>query len=282
MTYTIDEDERRIREKYGDLLKGLEEDEKECESNANRFHSRHYVDITAGIIVYLLSLWFFVASFPDASNFLWMGMAAALVIYVKRWRVYYFTELRIRYTLAVMFFIHIWLGLALFFETGHVDNALFGWFLSYGYCLLGMPLLAYWVWRKRQDDRLMLLAYLSGLWFILLCCLVPAPDHFLIFFCAVVAYLSMCLIGYRVREGTFIKDPMTLRSIPHILIVLVLIPLSFFPNQKILLRHLPEFMSLYLMVAGLGAIEYLFYGLEECGAFRAYDWAELEEKRRKG
>ena len=64
--------------------------------------------------------------------------------------------------------------------------------------------------------------------------------------------------------------------------VLVLISLSFFPNQKILLRHLPEFMSLYLMVAGLGAIEYLFYGLEECGAFRAYDWAELEEKRRKG
>ena len=96
------------------------------------------------------------------------------------------------------------------------------------------------------------------------------------------AYLSMCLIGYRVRERTFIKDPMTFRSIPHILIVLILIPLSFFPNQKILLRHLPEFMSLYLMVAGLGAIEYLFYGLEECGAFRAYDWAELKEKRRKG
>ena len=282
MVYTAEEDERRIREKYGDMLKGVEEKGRKYEFNANRFSFHHYVNIIWGIGVYLLSLWFFIASFPDSSNFLWMSMVVVLVIYLKRWCVYYSVEQRIRYTLVVMFFIHAWLGFALFFEAGHIDNALFGWFLTYGYCLFGIPLLAYWVWRKKQDDRLMLLAYLSGLWFILLCCLVPAPDRFLIFFCAIVAYLIMCLIDYRVQEGTYTRSQFTFALDSHFLIVLILMPLFFFTKQKILLRQLPDFMSLYLVIVGLGAIEYLFYGLEKCGAFRAYDWAELEEKRRKG
>lgn len=282
MGHTTEEDERRIREKYGDMLEEVEADEGKQEFKTNRFNFHHYVDITLGIGFYLLSLWFFVASFPNAPNFLWVGMVVALVIYFKRWRFYYSVAQRIRHTLAIMVFIHVWLCFAIFFGAGYLDNILFGWFLTCGFCLLGMPVLAYWIWSKRRDDRLALLVYLSGLWFILLCCLVPAPQRFLIFFCAIVAYLTMCLIGYRVREGTYARSFGTLDSPNHILTVLMLIPLSFFTNQKILLRQLPDFMSLYLVIAGLGAIEYLFYGLEECGAFRAYRLAELEEKRRRG
>lgn len=275
MVDTMEEDERRIREKYGDILSDIERENKECDKSSEascgrgKFNVHFYTPIVWWCIFCLFPFVAYNSFFLGASKLPCWCMMTFFLLYAMRWRIYFSIKWRIKLTLSMVFFIYIWLFSLLQSKIGRIDNALFSCFLAYGYCLLGMPLLAYWTWRKKRDDRVALLAYLGGIGFILVLCLVPNPQRLLIYFCILVGYLAMKLLQYRVREGTFMRYYESRALDSHALVAFILLPLALLytqqGNKAILLMQLPDAMALYWAVSGVGALEYVLYALTGCG-----------------
>jgi len=233
-----------------------------------------YSTIIINFLGYLYICSFFNSVFPGAEMgkmIPFLGMLVALLLNIARWRSYRRTPQRIKSALPVMFFIFGWLSAVLFFAEGKSVDTFFNWIL-YIYCLLGLPSLAYWTWRRYRDDRVSFLWYLFGIWFILLCAFVSTERRLLIFFSAMVAFWSMDILKKRIREGTYVKprgkgasrNYTYLLTDSVILLFAVISPHIFLLPQNHVPRGIPGIVALYSVVSSYFASEYVLYTLTTC------------------
>lgn len=272
MVYTAEEDERRIREKYGDMLEEVEVNKEYIVHGKKKQKVYLGISVFFWYMCYLLTLAVYGNVFSGESKSPIFGMSIVLLLQFQRWRSYFIPKRRHLSTITILIFVYLWLCFIVFGEE-RLNNVFFGWFWGYGYALVGLPLFSYLLWRWYKDDRLALLCYLGGIGFVILHCLVPTRQRFLIFFCIVVAYLEMCYMRYRLNQGTY-KEYRARCMDADTMILFMLIPLAIFYmiEEGLKLGQLPEVMALYLVISGIGSLEYILYILSD------YDYHRHVEK----
>ena len=284
----MQEEEKRIREKYGALLDLPEENsnDKIREQLASKAYKDYKFDcfeiVTHGFLLYALCLWFYFDSYYHICRVPFYGMLFAVPLYFVRWRGYSFAEKRIVTAVAIMLFIYAWFCLNSFYNRGsYADYRILDVLDRLFYA--GIPALVCGVWLIAHDDRVVLLFYLGGINFLFLVFLAPGSMRLLVFVFVFIARKMMSGLQRSVCSGTYTKSYLTMSLNGYILQLLILLPSFIFivsqDNEEFLLVQIPGILALYIMNSFLVAMEYVFYGREKCDICSAFLHELTSEKQ---
>ena len=136
MVYTAEEDERRIREKYGDLLKEVEADKEHIVHDEKKQKVYLGISVFFWCMCYLLTVAVYGNVFSGNSRSPLLGMILALLLQFQRWRSYFIPKRRHLSTITIIIFVYLWLCFIVFGEE-RLNNVFFGWFWGMGMLLSG-------------------------------------------------------------------------------------------------------------------------------------------------